>query len=133
MACPRCDAEPIGFAVPDEWRADAPEGDAAAAICPRCLAVGTADAFGADPGADPAFSRIHGRFPRGDGGVAFALLVGKLPSLAVERAAVERLRAAAEAAGVDVALALDRLAEAPGVDPWFDLDRRAAQADALLE
>lgn len=139
MGCPECgtDAAPVVFAVPPERRDDAPEGAATAAICPRCLAVDTAGAFGAGGAGDaeasePAFPRVHDRFPRGAGGVAFALLVGKLPSVTLEKESARRLRAAAEEHGVDVALAFGRLVDAPGVEPWFDLERRAAQADALL-
>lgn len=137
MSCPECgtDSAPVVFAVPSERRADAPEEAETAAVCPRCLAVRPAadfDASAADAGSLD-FSRVHERFPRGAGGVAFALLLSCLPSLTLRKESVRRLRAAAEREGVDVELALDRLAGAPGVEPHFDLERRTAQADALLE
>ncbi|ESP89254.1 DUF6276 family protein [Candidatus Halobonum tyrrellensis] len=137
MTCPDCGAEAaaVTFAVPPDLREAAPDRAAVAAVCPRCLAVAPAAAFGADEsdGEDPAFSRVHERFPAGAGGVAFALFVGTLPSVTLRKESASRLRAAAEREGVDVDLALDRLAGAPGVEPQFDLERRAAQADALLE
>lgn len=130
MHCPRCDGDLVAFAVPDDLR-DHAESDQMT-ICGRCLRTAPADEAGVDPGAtQPAdeadFSTVHGEFPGGRGGVAFALGLGKLGSLALERAAIESLFQAAERAGVDVWLTLDRLTVAGALEPHFDVERRAAQ------
>ncbi|WP_313691492.1 DUF6276 family protein [Halorarum halobium] len=136
--CPDCEVPPVAFAVPETLREHAPEGASTAAICPRCLRVSPVDAeeAAADAGVisdeTPDFGRIDDSFPGGEGGVAFALLLGKLPSLALEKDAIATLREHAEAAGVDVALTLDRLIGADP-NPQFDLERRTSQLDSLLE
>lgn len=127
-SCPHCEIDLVAFAVPELLRERAPDGAATAAICPRCLRVTPAEAAGEAP----AFERVDDAFPRGEGGVAFALLLGKLPKLTLERASVADLRERAESAGVDVALTLDRLVRAD-VEPHFALDRRVSQLDSLLE
>lgn len=145
MTCPRCDTVVVTFLVPDTLRAHAPEQAAAASICPRCLAVDAAEgseaadtdgseATGGD--AAPEFERVHESFPGGDGGAAFALLIGTLPSIALNKASARALREHAEREGVDTALAFDRLIEAvreAELVPDFDLERRVHQLDSLLE
>lgn len=128
MECPDCNDECVAFAVPDELREYAPEEAAAAAICPTCLRVFPAE----DGDADPEFAAVAEFFPAGEAGVALALAVGKLGSLALNRAAIEALLARAEAAGADTLLALDRLAVAGSVRPHFDAERRRAQVEQLL-
>lgn len=129
MSCPACDASVVAFAVPDALREYAPAD--AAAICTHCLRTTSADAAGVTPDADPDFSTISDAFPSGRAGVAFALVLGKLDSLALERAAIETLCEAAERAGADVRLALDRLAGEDDLDPHFDLSRRTQQLESF--
>ncbi|WP_343161206.1 DUF6276 family protein [Halogeometricum sp. CBA1124] len=78
------------------------------------------------------FSAVSDAFPSGRGGVALALLVGKLDSLALHRAAVETLADEAERAGADPFLTLDRLGGDDGVDPQFDFERRRLQFESLV-
>lgn len=130
MHCPRCDGDLVGFAVPEDLR-DRAESDQMT-VCTRCLRTAPADEVGVDPDAvqsadDADFSAVHADFPAGRGGVTFALGLGKLGSLALERAAIESLFEAAERAGVDVWLTLDRLAVAGALDPHFDVERRTDQ------
>ncbi|QLG63524.1 DUF6276 family protein [Halorarum salinum] len=128
--CPHCDVELVAFAVPEALREHAPDGAAAAAICPRCLRVTPREATG-PAGTDPEFGRVHDAFPRGEGGIAVALLLGALPKLTLKRDSIAALREAAEGAGVDVELTLDRVVGAD-VDPHFDLERRVGQFGSLL-
>ena len=62
-----------------------------------------------------------------------AVAVGLLDSLALHRPALEELLGAAERAGVDPLLVLDRLHAQGGVQPGFDLDRRRHQLQQLLD
>ena len=144
MSCPACGSPVVAFHVPPELRGHAPADEAA--ICSRCLDVVAAsdvdesglpsanetqsDEAGVDDVSAPEdadFSAINESFPSGRGGVAFALALGKLDSLALNRAAIEELCEAAERAGTDVPLALERLAGAEGLDPPFDIERRSQQ------
>jgi len=127
VSCPACAAPVVAAAVPPEIREYAP-GDEIA-ICSSCLRTFPASEADAEAVApeDADFSTIHESFPTGEGGVAFALALGKLDSLALERAAIEELCAAAERAGVDVRLALERLATVDELDPPFDVGRRSQQ------
>ena len=129
MACPACDAPVVAFEVPKSLRQYAPAD--ATAICTRCLRTASADAAGVTPTADPDFGAVSDAFPSGRAGVAFALALGKLDSLALERAAIETLCADAERAGADVRLALDRLADDEQLDPHFDLPRRTQQLESF--
>lgn len=126
MDCPECGAPTVAFAVPADLREHAP-GEAAA-ICTRCLRVRPADAGPADP----EFRPLAEFFPDGEAGVALALALGLLGSLALNRDAVESLLGRAERAGADPFLTLDRLAAAGRVDPHFDLPRRRDQLEQLL-
>jgi hypothetical protein len=129
MDCPQCEQSCIEFPVPSALREYAPENSAAAAICPTCLRTLPADR------GDTAqeFTAIGEFFPTGGAGVALALALGKLDSLALNRTAIERLLAATAREGADALLALDRLAAAGSVQPHFDLDRRRVQIEQLLE
>ena len=98
-----------------------------AATCTRCLAGHPAEA-----GGEPDFSTISDEFPDGTAGVAMALALGKLDSLALNRDDIEALFAAVEAAGVDPLLVLDRLATQGNVRLHFDADRRRRQLEQLL-
>ncbi len=116
----------VAFTVPAALRKHAPATESA--ICSSCLRTVAASEAGVDDVPENAdFSAIHESFPTGRGGVAFALALGKLDSLALERAAIEELCEAAERAGVDVRLALERLAEVDELDPPFDIGRRSQQ------
>jgi hypothetical protein len=143
--CPACDTQLVTVAVPEDLREFAPDESATAGICPECLTVtatdsgstaaGTADSTAASDGtadSNPDFGRIVDTFPDGEAGVALALLIGKLPSLAVEKDAVSALRDRAEAAGADVVLTLDRLVGATKVDPHFSLERKVVQMEQLV-
>lgn len=146
--CPACDTAFVTFGVPENLREYVPEESATAGICPECLTVTATDSDGtadsdrtADSTADsndstadsnPDFSRILDTFPDGEAGVALALLIGKLPSLAVEKDAVSALRDRAEAGGADVVLTLDRLVGATEVDPHFSLERKLVQMEQLV-
>ena len=122
----------MAFAVPEDLRAEAPEGAARAAICTRCLRTFPVADAESDAGEDaPDFSAIHPAFPDGSGGVAFALACGLLGSLALNRSTIESLTARAEREGVDVFLAFDRLSAA-AVDPHFEVDRRRTQLEQFL-
>ncbi|WP_290818435.1 DUF6276 family protein [Halovivax sp.] len=123
-----CDVSSIAFPVPADLRECAPGTSEAAAICPRCLAVRPAD--GGE--ADPDFSTVSDAFPAGEGGVALALALGLLESLALNRAEIETALEAAERAGADPLLAIDRLLADPNVEPAIDLDRRRVQLESML-
>jgi hypothetical protein len=129
VSCPACDGPTASFAVPSDLRAYAPEESAYATICTVCLRTDAAES-GDD---DPTFDGLLDDFPSGDGGVALALALGKLGSLALNRADIVALCERAEREGVDVLLTLDRLAVAGSVDPHFDIDRRRPQVAQSLE
>ncbi|MES3518241.1 MAG: DUF6276 family protein [Natronomonas sp.] len=123
-----CGTEMIVFAVGD-YREHAP-GDPVA-LCPRCLALTAApDSTAA---ADPDFDRLLGSFPRGEGAVPLAVAVGLLDSLALNRRSIVALIEAAERAGADPLLTLDRLGGSDSVDPDFDVRERREQLEAFLE
>jgi len=128
MDCPECGAETVAFVVPAVLREYAPGDGSVAAICTRCLRTYATD----DGAVDPAFGSVAPSFPEGTAGVAFALVLGKLDSLALERDAIVALCEHAEREGADVLLALDRLAADSTLDPHFDPDRRRHQLEQLL-
>lgn len=137
-SCRECGGEEITFEVPDTLREHAPEGGSRASICANCLRVRSVDdAESADAGTatQPAFERIDTAFPTGDGGVAFALLIGTLPSVTLDKESAVALREYAERRGVDVHLTLDRLAgaaDAGALDPSFAFTRRLRQFESLV-
>lgn len=128
MECPDCGSNTVTFAVPEDLREHAPEENDFAALCASCLRVHRAD----DGEKSPDFDAVGEFFPDEHGGVALALLLGKLDSLALNRSAIEDLSEQAEGYGADVLLTLDRLDTAGSVQPYFDLDRRRAQVSQLL-
>lgn len=127
MSCPVCGEPSVAFDVPSDLREYAPEETERAGICTVCLRTFPVD----DPPA--SFRDIVDAFPEGDGGVALALALGKLDSLALKRTAIVALCERAERAGVDPLLAVDRLAAAGNVEPHFDVDRRRHQLAQVLE
>ena len=129
MDCPNCRAPTVVFEVPSEHRPHAPEESDHAALCPECLTL-----VAADGPADPRFERISSAFPTdADAAVPLALAIGLLDSLALNRRAIQALIPAAEAAGADPLLLLDRLHVQGGVAPDFDISRRRHQLEQLLE
>ncbi|SDL99452.1 hypothetical protein SAMN04487949_0434 [Halogranum gelatinilyticum] len=129
MVCPQCDVETAVFAVPPSLRDYVPSASASASFCPQCLRVRSVDS---EPPDDADFGVVGPFFPDGEGGVATALLVGNLDSLALNRSAIEVLAAHAEREGVDLFLVLSRLATvAP--EAHVDLDRRLVQLEQLLD
>lgn len=129
MECPNCRARAIVFDVPVEYREHAPKEAARLGLCPECLALTPAD--GAP--VEARFELISSAFPDGDAAVPLAMGLGLLDSLALNRASIEALFRAAESAGADPLLLLDRLHVQGGVDPSFDIDRRRHQLEQLLE
>jgi len=129
VACPECDAPVVAFTVPESLRAYAP--DEHTILCTRCLRTAPAGDDDPAPAADADFSPVSAAFPSGRAGVPFALALGKLGSLALERAAIETLCEETERAGADVWLALNQLAHEEALDPHFDLPRRTEQLSSF--
>lgn len=129
MDCPHCDVDTAVFAVPASLRAYAPSAADTASLCPRCLRVSAAEGPVAD---ERPFDTVGPFFPEGEGGVATALLVGHLDSLALNRSAIVTLGAHAERAGVDLFLVVSRLAASTS-DAHLDLDRRLVQLEQILD
>ena len=137
MACPACGGDRLTFAVPASLRPYAPDGSSHAALCTTCLRVTAVDDTAPTVPEEPtdAAGVDWGPLPPGEAGVATALLLGCLDSLALRRADVTALVDHAEAAGGDPLLALDRLsglAASGEIDPEVALDRRTAQLQSLL-
>ncbi|MDR9381003.1 MAG: DUF6276 family protein [Natronomonas sp.] len=129
MECPNCHARTVVFDVPSEYREHVPEEAERAALCPECLTLVATDA---PP--EPRFDRISSAFPENEAAaVPLAIGIGLLDSLALHRRSLEALVPAAEAAGADPLLLLDRLHVQGGVDPSFDISRRRHQLEQLLE
>lgn len=127
MDCRVCeDSQLVLFTVPDEFRTHAPADSAG--ICTECLRVTAAK--DAVTTAEPDFELVSPSFPGGEAGIAFALALGKLDSLALNRAAIEELLIAAERRGVDIFSTLGRL-NAP--EAAFGLDRRKQQLSQILD
>lgn len=132
MECPNCRARAVVFEVSEKYREHVPGEASRAALCPECL---TLTAAAEEPVAsEPRFDRISSAFPtEAAAAVPLALAIGLLDSLALHRGALEELIPAAESAGADPLLLLDRLHVQGGVDPEFDIDRRRHQLEQLLE
>ncbi|TQQ81337.1 hypothetical protein EGH24_09470 [Halonotius terrestris] len=124
--CPDCDCPRVTMLVPDAL-ADYTDADALA-CCPECLRAEPCEAA-AD--GEPEFETIHPRFPHGDNGVAFVLLLQRLDSLALNRADIESLIDDLHATGTDVFMTLDRLREAD-LEPYLDLGRRREQLEDVV-
>lgn len=122
----------VTFDVPPDLREYAPDEAAALTVDARTLALAPADPESTPK--TPEFSTLDDGFPRGRAGVAMALLVDKLDSLALNRPAIEALLGEVEAAGGDPYLTLERLARraAEGeIDPPFAVERRRRQLEGL--
>lgn len=125
MDCPNCGGPMVAYTVPDELREYV--DDDTVASCTRCLTLRPAEA-----GGEPDFSHVSDEFPDGDAGVAMALVLGMLDSLALNRGNIERLVRVAESEGVDPLLLIDRLRSQGNVRLHFDVDRRRHQLEQLL-
>lgn len=130
MTCPECDGSLVAFRVPDDLREYAPGEEAALALCSRCLRLHPTDPESA-PDA-PSFDRVSEAFPAGDTGVAMALVVGLLDSIAHHRPALAALCDRVERDGADPFLCIDRLARQGSVQAHVDLDRRRHQLEQLV-
>ncbi|WP_224333048.1 DUF6276 family protein [Haloprofundus halobius] len=135
MVCSSCESPTVSFAVPEDLREYAPGRSDAAELCTVCLRTQPSDAAAdsATPVDDADFSHVLDSFPDGRAGVAFALLLGKLDSLALERSPIEALYDETERAGGDPMLTLDRIAAAGSVQPHFDVDRRRPQLAQFVD
>lgn len=132
MTCPECGSEQLVLSVPTDLREFLPEERDVVAVCTHCLALDPDPDAASAPGETPDFARISDAFPTGDAGVAMALAVGLLDSLALYRTELAALLERAERGGADPLLVLDRLGDDSGVEPHFDLDRRRTQVEQLL-
>ncbi len=132
MECPNCRARAVVFDVPEKYREHVPDGAARAGLCPECLTLTAAEDVPAE--VDPRFDRISSAFPSDPAAaVPLAIAIGLLDSLALNRRALEELVPAAESAGADPLLLLDRLHVQGGVSPAFDISRRRHQLEQILE
>lgn len=134
MPCPACDGDRVAFAVTPSLRPYAPDESTAATLCTTCLRV---DALQGDTERTTLPEAVEwDPLPPGEAGVATALLLGLLDSLALHRADVTALLEHAEGAGGDPFLTLDRLvamADDGRLDPHVDLARRTSQLQSLFE
>jgi hypothetical protein len=119
----------VAFEVPESLREHAPDGSTVAAVCSRCLRRLEAE----EAPADPDFGRIGEEFPTGEAGVAMALAVGYLDSLALHRRDIDALFDVVEREGTDPLLVLDRLSTQGSLQPAADIPRRRHQIEQLRE
>ncbi|ERG89065.1 MAG: hypothetical protein J07HX5_01217 [halophilic archaeon J07HX5] len=135
--CRRCAAATIAIDA-GEYAETVPAETTRLVLCTHCLALESAPTDGADTpttaGADhePAVAQVSEQFPTGEAAVPFALLVGLLENLALNRAAITDLLAAVEHAGVDPLARLEQLTHDPEIEPAIDLEGRARQLEQLL-
>lgn len=129
MDCPDCGSETVAFAVPAEYREFLPGDEPGAALCTRCL---TLRPVADPPEGTPDFGRVSDAVPEGEAALPLALMLGLLDELALYRAEIGELLLAAERAGVDPLLVLDRLAADPEIDAAADLSGRRRQLEQLL-
>jgi len=130
MDCPDCMAGTLAFPVPAEYRSLLPGEEPGAALCRQCLSLYPEPD---PPGEPPEFRRVSDAFPANpDAAVPVALVVGLLDSLALYRSEIGDLLAAAERAGTDPLLVLDRLARDPDLEPAVDLAGRRRQLEQLM-
>lgn len=142
MVCPECDAETVAITVPGDLRehaaaatgSDDADGPSTVAACTNCLRIYETAGADADSVADrdADVGAVSDALPA-DEGAATALLLAAalLESVASNRRAVEVLIDRVERAGVDPALAIERLADDPDLAPAVDLRRRYGQFDQL--
>lgn len=129
MTCPSCGNEQLLLVVPADLREYLPEESDRVAICTHCLSLEPTDEESSE---SPDFGPISDAFPGGDAGVAMALAVGLLDSLALYRSEIAALLERVERGGTDPLLVLDRLDADPKLEPHFDVERRRTQAEQLL-
>lgn len=130
-ACPRCGTETLRFPIPADLRGYFPDDRPGIALCPRCFDVSPVD----DPPTEmPDFqAEISDAFPREpDDAALLACILALADRPTLHRRDLAALLERAERDGIDVFLALDRLARAPGSEPYFDLSRRTRQLEQLL-
>jgi hypothetical protein len=122
----------VRFPVAAEFRQHLPEESPGAAICPSCLVL---EPDAEPPAEPPDFSvAVAGPFPDDpEAGVAMAISIGLLTSLALYRSDIDALFERIEEAGTDPLLALDRLATTGSIDSHVDLQGRKQQLEQLLE
>lgn len=126
MNCPACNARVVAFAVPTELREHLPGEATHAALCTQCLRLHRAEE---ETG---TFADVDESFPTGEAGVAMAIAIGLLDSLALHRRSIAVLFERVETDGVDPFLVLDRIAAAETTDSAVDLDSRRRQVEQLL-
>ncbi|MFB6093204.1 MAG: DUF6276 family protein [Haloquadratum sp.] len=131
-SCPACERPLCRLDVPPALREFAPSESPVVGSCPRCLRTYALEETG--PAEDQCGrADLPDGIPDGEGGVALALAVGLLDSLATNRAAIQALVEHAERSGVDVFLALDRLTDDESLEPHASLARRRQQLASLLD
>jgi hypothetical protein len=130
MDCPACGSSAVTFEIPEEFEAYTPAAAPSAGLCTRCLRLSPID----DPTGieSPDFTRLSQSFPTDRGGIAMALLVGLLDSLATYHDEIEALVEHLERSGTDPLLVLDRLDREADLDPEVPLDRRRHQLQQVL-
>ncbi len=129
MDCQHCGSETVAFETAG-FEQYLPGEESAVAICTRCLAVEPVPEM---PSTEPAFDRVHPSFPDNrEGAIAFALLLGLLPNLALYRQEISDLLERVEHAGTDPLLALDRLSTDSDIETDLDLAGRRRQLEQLL-
>lgn len=120
------------FGVPADLRSLAPNEATALALCARCLRLEPTATDAAPEAEEVSFDRVSEAFPAGEAGVAMALAVGLLDSIAHNRAALTDLLERVERGGTDPFLLLDRLARQGSIQAHVDIDRRRHQLEQLL-
>lgn len=136
LNCGRCEATTIAIDA-GEYAETVPAETTQLTLCTHCLTVEPAPTDRADSptssGADrgPAVGQVSEQFPAGEAAVPFALLVGLLENLALNRAAITDLLVAVERAGVDPLARLERLTHDPELEPAIDLEGRTRQLEQL--
>ncbi len=145
MACSACDAGTVAVAVPDDLREYAAaaidtastndaDGPSIVTVCPSCLRIQDAPERSGGVVTDTTgdVGAISDALPADeDAATALLLAASLLDSVASNRRAIEALVERAERAGVDPALAFERLAADPDLDPAVDLPRRYRQFEQM--